>query len=187
MTDTSALRAVLDKTAGIVAGVADDQLGDPTPCPEFTVGRLRGHIVGWSQMFAAAAAEQQPPRDPEAYDGTDPAADFRAAADQAVAGFDRLADDAPVSLMSGSTPASAVVDMMTGEYLAHGWDLAVATGQQVPYSSQDADAAMAMTALLAPEYRGQGMPFGEIVPTADDASPLEKFLGFSGRDPQWPS
>jgi uncharacterized protein (TIGR03086 family) len=185
MTDTSALRAVLDKTAGIVDGVAEEQLGDPTPCTEFTVGRLRAHIVGWSRMFAAAATGQQPPTDPDGYVGTDPAADFRTAADQAVSGFGKLPDDAEVGMMGGSTPASGVVDMMTGEYLAHGWDLAVATGQDVPYGDREAEAALALSGVLGPQYRGPGKPFGEIVPTADDASPLEKFLGFSGRDPHW--
>ena len=185
MTDTSALQSVLDKTAGIVAGVRADQLGDPTPCTEFTVERLRGHIVGWMQAFAAAASGEPSSAGPEDYAGTDPAADFRAAAAKAVAAFGELPGDAPVSVMGGSTPAGVVVTMMTGEYLAHGWDLAAATDQRVPFDDEDATAAMALSSMLLPEYRGPGKPFGEIVPTAPDATPLEKFLGFSGRDPRW--
>ena len=32
--------------AGVVRGVRDDQLGDPTPCPEYAVGDLLDHIGG---------------------------------------------------------------------------------------------------------------------------------------------
>ena len=81
-------------------------------------------------------------------------------------------------------PAAASVAMMTGEYLAHGWDLAKATGQPIEYTDAEAEAARTgLAPLLSPEYRGKGMPFGDIVEVPDGASGLDKFLGFAGRNP----
>ncbi|RIJ77751.1 TIGR03086 family protein [Nakamurella silvestris] len=186
MTDTHILEGVLDKTAAIVAGVAPADGGRPTPCTEHDVNSLVGHIVAWVRVFANGPAGDEQPADPEAYVSTDPAGDFRAAAAKAVAAYQALPDDAPVRLSSGSMPAAASVAMMTGEYLAHGWDLAKATGQPIPYTDEEAEVAQeGLAPLLAPEYRGDGMPFGEIVEVPDTASGLDRFIGFSGRNPDY--
>lgn len=156
----------------------------PTPCLDFTVGKLVDHIVAWMRIFANGAAGDPQPADPDSYSSQHPAGDFREAAAKAVAGFEKLSDDAPVSLSSGSMPAAASVAMMTGEYLAHGWDLAKATGQPVRYTDEEADLArVGLEPLLSPEYRGEGKPFGNMVEVPEGASALDKFLGFSGRDP----
>jgi uncharacterized protein (TIGR03086 family) len=184
MTDIRVLQAVLDKTADVIAGVAPESGSSPTPCTDYTVDELVHHIVSWVKVFAGAGAGQPQPVDPEAIEIHDPAGEFRAAAVTAVDGYARLADDEPVTLSSGAMPAAASVAMMTGEYLAHGWDLAVATGQPVPYTDEEAAVARAgLAPLLLPEYRGPGMPFGHIVEVPDDASELDRFLAFSGRTP----
>src|SRR5215207_4830940 len=43
--------------ARLVTSVADDQLGAPTPCPEYTLGDLLDHVGGLSLAFAGAAAK----------------------------------------------------------------------------------------------------------------------------------
>lgn len=53
MDDIDLLQSVLNKTGDIVAGVGEEQLGLPTPCPEFDVAMLRNHIVAWVQVFDA--------------------------------------------------------------------------------------------------------------------------------------
>ena len=45
--------------AGVVAGVRDDQLGDPTPCPAYTVADLVDHIGGFPIAFTAAARKER--------------------------------------------------------------------------------------------------------------------------------
>ena len=79
-----------------------------------------------------------------------------------------------------------VVGMLTAEVVAHGWDLARATGRpwQPPAALCD-QARSAMTGMLLPEYRGPDKPFGTEVTVADDAPPLERLLAFSGRNPAW--
>ncbi|MET3804351.1 uncharacterized protein (TIGR03086 family) [Nakamurella sp. UYEF19] len=184
MTDTTTLESVLTKTADVVAGVGPGQGTSPTPCEDYTVDQLVHHIVSWVKVFANAGAGDPQPEDPEAIHIADPSAEFRAAAAKAVQGYSRLPDDAPVTLSSGVMPAAASVAMMTGEYLAHGWDLAIATGQPVIYTDEEAEVArVGLAPLLSPEYRGAGMPFGDVVDVPDDASGLARFLGFSGRHP----
>jgi uncharacterized protein (TIGR03086 family) len=39
----------------LVQQVADDRLGDPTPCPDYTVGDLVEHVGGLALAFTAAA------------------------------------------------------------------------------------------------------------------------------------
>jgi len=56
MTDTSTLQSVLSKTGDIVEGVAPEQAALPTPCLDFTVGKLVDHIVAWMRIFANGAA-----------------------------------------------------------------------------------------------------------------------------------
>ena len=185
MTDIRVLKAVLDKTAEVVSGVPPQAGSAATPCDEYTVDQLVHHIVSWVKVFAGAGAGDPPPTDPEAVEIIDPAAEFKVAAARAVESYARRTDDEPVTLTSGSMPAAASVAMMTGEYLAHGWDLAIATGQPVPYTDEEAEVArVGLAPLLSPEYRGAGMPFGDVVDVPDHASALDKFLGFAGRTPR---
>lgn len=185
MTDTTTLQSVLNKTGAIVAGVRTEQVSLPTPCEDFTVEQLRHHIVSWAKVFANAGAGDPQPKDPEAIEIADPAGEFTQAAAKAVAAYAVLDDGAPVTLSSGSIPAADGVAMMTGEYLAHGWDLASATDQPIEFTDEEAEVARAgLAPLLAPEYRGEGMPFGHVVEVPQDASALDRFLGFSGRHPR---
>lgn len=185
MTQTAILSAVLDKTATLLDGVRPEQRTQATPCQQWDVDELVKHIVRWVRVFSAGAAGgQDMPADPDSYEPQDPPAEFREAARVAVEAYAGLDDDAPVTLSMGSMPASAVASMMTGEYLAHGWDLAVATGQPIPYTDEEADEAMrGLSPLLLPEYRGEGKPFGEVVDTDPAASGLERFVAFAGRRP----
>ena len=72
------------------------------------------------------------------------------------------------------------------EVVVHGWDLAVATGQQ--YSCPDAllEAAYGFVASSA-EQNPDGTPglFGPPVPVGADAPLLDRLIGKAGRDPGW--
>lgn len=78
--------------------------------------------------------------------------------------------------------------MLTAEVLGHGWDLAKATGRSWQPDAAVCEQALATLApVVQPEYRGEGMPFGPEVAVADDASPLDRFIAFTGRSPEWTS
>ena len=185
MDDLELLERVLDKTGAVVAGVTPDQYGDPTPCPDYDVRALLDHITGWVQSFAAGANGERFEGDPSAHvAGDDPGAEFRAAAAKVVEGWRTHGVDRNVGIMGGEMPGQMVLNMTVMEYLTHGWDLATATRQPVPYTEDEAEAALERAqATLPPQYRGEGQPFGDIVDVPASAPALDRFVGFLGRDP----
>ncbi|HVT63615.1 MAG TPA: TIGR03086 family metal-binding protein [Mycobacteriales bacterium] len=188
MDDMTLLSDILDKTADLVAGVHESGWDKPTPCSDYTVKDLVGHMVGWSASFDAAANGRTPEGDPAAYQATDKsAAEFRLAVSSIVGGWRDNGTDRTVSLIGGSDmPGQMVFDMTMMEYLAHGWDLAKGSGQPVPYTEDEA-AAVLERAKQGPmandEYRGPDKPFGHIVDVPESAPAIERFAGFMGRTP----
>jgi uncharacterized protein (TIGR03086 family) len=156
-----------------------------TPCPDYDVQKLVDHMVGWAHLFAAAACGETFEGDPTAYAAEEDAAqDFNRAADRIVEGWRSGGFDRTVRMTSGELPAPMVFDMTLMEYLTHGWDLAVATGQPVPYSDTEAEETLRRAQRTLPdEYRGAGKPFGPARETASDADALTRLVAFLGRDP----
>ena len=185
MREIDVLEAILTKTGGLIAGVDDAARHRPTPCPEMDVAALIDHLLGWAPSFAAAAEGTTYDGDPTAgRAGADPAGEFRAVADRIVAGWRANGFDRTTGLAGGDQPAELVFNMTLMEYATHGWDLAVGSGQPVPFT--DAEAAEVLTraeSTLPPQYRGGDMPFGEIVDVPREAAPVDRLAGFMGRDP----
>ena len=186
MSDIDLLSDVLDKTGDVIAGVGPDQLEGPTPCPGYDVRGMVDHLVGWMQAFEAGANGRTYDGDPSTVRaGDDPAGEFRAAAAGVVAGWREHGVDREVTLTgSGAVPGSMLLNMTLMEDMTHGWDLAIATDQRVPYTEAEAEEVLARAqATLPAQYRGEGMPFGDIVPVPDDAPAVDRLAGFMGRDP----
>jgi uncharacterized protein (TIGR03086 family) len=185
MADTDALEDVLHTTGAIVAGVKPDQYGLPTPCPDYDVGTLVNHIVGWVRLFADGASQEPSKTNPATYQvGPDPAAEYDAFAQRLLAAFRGGAADREIDLGNGASPGSMILGMILMEYIGHGWDLAMATDQPAPYSEKSIKAAKAAAkANLKPEYRGPDKSFGDIVEVPDDAPPIDELIGLLGRDP----
>jgi uncharacterized protein (TIGR03086 family) len=184
MDEIDVLESVLDKTAGVLDGVSDDQLSEPTPCGEYDVEALRSHIVGWAQQFAAGSAGTSTDVDPATYQAGDDAPEvFRTAAADIIGGWREHGLDREVQLSQGSSPGPMVFNMTLMEYLTHGWELAVATGQPVPYTEAEASEALARAeATLKDEYRGDA--FGPRVEVPADAPAVDRFVAFMGREPR---
>jgi uncharacterized protein (TIGR03086 family) len=183
--DAANLATVIDKTTTLIAGIQPEQRALPTPCPDYDVAALTDHLVGWLRMFAARAAGADYHDDPNSYRcGVDPAAEFAAAGAQAVAAFLSGAADRPLRMTSSELPGSMVLGMMLIEYVGHGWDLAVATGQPVPYTEVEAQAASdAARGMLTSANRGPGKTFGYEIEVSADASAVDRLVAFIGRDP----
>lgn len=186
MGNVDLLESVLTKTGDVVEGVRPDQRGLPTPCEDYDVGTLVNHIVGWLRVFDAGCHDR--PHEGAAADyrcGPHPAREFRTAAAGLIAGWREYGVEREVSVTGAKLPGEQVLGMTVIEFLTHGWDLAVATGQPVPFTEQEAAQALARAqATLPPQYRGENMPFGAIVPVAADAPAVDRMVGFMGRDPQ---
>lgn len=183
-----------ETSAGVVEGLENGGAGlleRPTPCPEYDVRALVGHLAGWMTAPALAAAHKRPVTGPpdESRDVTaEPGwaerltAEFRETAE---AWSDPSAWEGTSSLSGAmQMPAEMLGGIVLGEFLLHGWDLAVATGGRF---TLDDDLARALldrlepTADMAREYKA----FGPEVPVPSSAPPFDRALGLAGRDPAW--
>lgn len=113
-----------------------------------------------------------------------PTAEFRSSAAEIVSGWRTYGVDRTVGIMRGEMPGQNVLAMTITEYLAHGWDLATATNQSILFTDTECAQALSLIEdMLPPQYRGDGQPFGEVVSVPDDASAVDRFVAFLGRDP----
>jgi uncharacterized protein (TIGR03086 family) len=174
--EVDSLASALQVTEGIVAGVRPEQVTLPTPCPEYQVTQLLDHLVGYATNFADKATGVTPPADPTGMTaGDDPRAAYHAATVRLVDGY-----------RSGARDDATPVGVVLMETITHGWDLAMATGQPTPYTEEAVGAALAAgQAMMAPGFRGDGMPFGEEVDVSSSASALDQLVAFMGRHPDW--
>jgi uncharacterized protein (TIGR03086 family) len=111
---------------------------------------------------------------------------YRAAADRVTAAW---ADDAKLDTLVevpwGKVPGRFAIAGYVQEILAHGWDLAQATGQE---TERDPELALwALTTakrILPPDIRGDaGVPFGPVVEVSPDATPYAQLAAWLGRRP----
>jgi uncharacterized protein (TIGR03086 family) len=185
----------LGPQALIVARVADavreEQLADATPCPQYAVRHLVGHLVGLSAAFRDAgrkdlgATTDTPPTSglPDLTPG------WRAElpellAELAEAWRDPAAWTGETRAGGVELPGAVAGIVAADELVVHGWDLARATGQEyVP----DEAALRAVYGMLAASVDdpSRGSIFGPVVPVPRDAPLLDRVIGLSGRDPGW--
>lgn len=186
-----ALHGAYDHAAGIVAGVRADQLGLPTPCPDFDVAGLIDHIVGAGHRAVAIGRGETPTG--EGFPSVEllhaPQELRRAGKDAGEAWADDARLSATTTMPWGETYAgTTLVDMYLVELAAHSWDLAAATGQLGDLDDDLASVSLeAARSMLRPEYRNlveEGSPYGPEVDPPADATPWERFAAFMGRRPR---
>jgi uncharacterized protein (TIGR03086 family) len=172
---------------GLLASVTSDQLPLPTPCAEFDVAALVRHLYGVADRVEAMGhgrpAASVPPFLATLPD--DLAAGYRQRSERSQAAW---ADDASLTRMVvapfGPLPGAQAIGVYVSEQLAHGWDLAVATGQPAE-AAPDLVALgdRAIRAVLDPLPRGGQVPFGPVVEPASGAGPTERLAAYLGRTP----
>jgi len=163
--------------ASVLAQVPAGQAGAPTPCTEWSVREVVAHVIAGNCRLAGSA----PPQVPDDIEGLIGAHAASAQAAHAVLaaphGLDRLYEF-PI----GSLPGAVAARMRARDALAHGWDLATATGQ-----STDLDPELAADLLefsrrqnLA-AHRGPGRRFAAEQPCDPGRPAADQFAAFLGR------
>jgi uncharacterized protein (TIGR03086 family) len=176
----------------LLLGITDDQLGRPTPCPEWTVGDLLDHLIMLSRVFTQAAQKKTD------LPGTDTAPPPPSAAnlppqwrsrltvvleDLAIAWRAPSAWEGTARAGGATMPALETGTIAVNELTMHGWDLARATGQEYAADPR----------LLEPliEFLSQGPAegtpgmFGPVVVVEDEAELLDQAVSLAGRNPRW--
>ena len=187
------LQRVSDLLSGLVEGTDAGRLDDPTPCEDFQVRDLIGHFTMGRFLFAADFAGDTARRDellggmPERFGdvlGDDHLATYRDASATLDAAVDGIEDvEATADFFLGQMPISAALETISGDNLVHCWDLARSTGQDFdpPDDLVEATAAV-LGVLITDDLRAVGS-FGPEVEVPEDASALDRLLGFCGRTP----
>lgn len=174
---TSAVRQLLDQ-------VTPDQLGNATPCPDFTLKELLEHLVLVQRRCAAVGrGEHWSTVQQEAQTGGW-AESFGEASHQVMhAWTDGAKLGQAYEVPWGNFPGAAILIAYTAELAVHGWDLAQAAG--LDYSIPDellADALAGAKFVPAEGREAEEIPFGPVVDPGPNASVLDQLAGWLGRD-----
>lgn len=172
-----------------VGQVSPEQWSAPTPCPDWDVRTLVGHVVNedrWAvPLLAGETVEAVGDRfagDPLGADPAGAARDAAAQADLAVGASGAL--ERTVHLSAGDTSAREYVHQLVAEHLIHGWDLAVAIGAEPRLDAAAVHECARWFAERAAEYR-EGNLVRTGVDVAPDADEQDRLLAAFGRDPDW--
>jgi uncharacterized protein (TIGR03086 family) len=186
MTDIAELHAqALDATGRIVAAVPADRWHAGTPCKEWDARGLVNHLVSGNFWAAELAAGKTIGEVGDRLDGDllgrDPVGAYDASARAAAEVFRRPgALDAPCAVSYGPVPGSVYAGHRFIDVVIHGWDLAVATGQD---PTIDPGLAAACQEVLEPQaalFRAAGA-FGDEIPAPPGASAQTRLLALTGR------
>lgn len=178
-----ACRSLID----ILAGVTDDQLDDPTPCAEYSVGDLVDHVGQVTRGATALAlkrldeADAAEPSRANLGDGwrDDVAEDLRALG----------AAWRDPAVWRGSTDAGGLElpnevwgKIVLTEVVVHGWDLARAAGRPLGMPEEALRACLDHVASFVPNAPVPAL-WGPAVEVPEDAPLIDRIVAITGRKP----
>jgi uncharacterized protein (TIGR03086 family) len=174
-------RDALSATGNIVAAITPGQLDAPTPCEDYDVRGLLGHLIG-GNFWVAPLVEGKTIADVgDALDRDFSVEEYDRSAEEANAAFSAPgAMQKPVAVSYGPVPAEVYAGHRFIDVLIHGWDLAKATGQD---SMLDPELVTACFEVIEPQLdllKASGM-FGAEVDVPNDADAQTKLLALLGR------
>ncbi|HLU27497.1 MAG TPA: TIGR03086 family metal-binding protein [Glycomyces sp.] len=185
-------KPVTDRMAALLDGVDESAMAGPTPCEGFTVGALVNHAIAFAWVFADAARKERGPHTDAAPSEPSPEVDpawrtllpSRLAA-MAEAWADPAAWEGDATAGGVTFPAEVMGLVAINEVAVHGWDLARATGQDYELEPEIIEVLTAFVAQDAEDQAAREGLYGPVVKAADDASPLDRLIALTGRDPEW--
>jgi uncharacterized protein (TIGR03086 family) len=189
----------------VIAQVTPDQMVLATPCPEHDVRSMLGHMLTVLERITALGNGDDPMAMPDVVTGVADEQWSSAFVDAAhrvqTAWTDSAKLERPMHLPWATAPGAAMLQMYTAELTVHTWDLAVAIGHTVEWHEPTLQVAlqsalhalpsgdreayfeeMAKDARFTPDLAVRP-PFRNPVPVADDASTLDRLVGWYGRQP----
>ena len=171
----------------LVSGVAEDDWAAPSPCDDWDARGVVAHVIDMLGVLMRPLDRTLTP-----VDQGDPLSAFRSAR----ADVEPLLSDPELACQVVTSPAGTMAfeqlgDVFGGDLVWHGWDLAMATGQDATIDPVEVTAGLQMAENMAPEMYepeafGPGVVvFGPRVAVPNDAPAQDRLLGLLGRDPHW--
>ncbi|MDT0303735.1 TIGR03086 family metal-binding protein [Streptomonospora wellingtoniae] len=177
----------LDQAQQQIAALSGGELDAPTPCADYDVRALLGHMVAVLHKLARIGTGGDAGDLPDVVEGV---ADdgWVGAFAGARAETERVWGDAPldhpVTLPWATLPGHAALDAYTHEFTVHSWDLAHATGRRAALDPDLAVRALeAFPKFAPPEARSGHGPFGPVVSVPRNADVYTRLAAYLGRRP----
>jgi uncharacterized protein (TIGR03086 family) len=187
MDTLSAFRQILPWTEVRVVGTRLEQFGCPTPCSEWNVEDLLGHLFGTISYYTLLA------RYGEVDTNNMTVPDFRAG--RHAEEYSRAAEEALIAWsrpgvlerlcrhsIVGEVPGSYALSIHAGDDLIHGWDLARATGQDDRMDAASAQFALDSFRVILSGERSRRKHFNAGIDVGAGADVQAVLLAFTGRD-----
>ncbi|MFF5474149.1 TIGR03086 family metal-binding protein [Streptomyces achromogenes] len=175
------------QAARLIRTVRPERLTAPTPCAEYDVRALLGHIVGGTRRIAVVGetgeGHGEPMTAPDVPDDGWAGAydEVRERALKAWESDGRMASS--VTVPWGEIPGRAALSAYVMEIVAHTWDLSEATGRPLALDPDLAEFALATARQALPEGPREGRPFDAPVPAPEGAGAYERLAAWLGRVP----
>ncbi|MFD5800255.1 TIGR03086 family metal-binding protein [Streptomyces sp. NPDC127020] len=174
-----------------VRGVPAESWGAATPCTEWTVRQVVRHAHLDQQALIMQITGETPDGDPfepsndGAGDGLDAAQQLEATILTAQKAWESGRDAETVGTPMGPMPAQDGAMVAALDAAVHAWDIAVATGQDLPLPEDMAKRLEAPAGQVVEFVRQSFGKYAPVVEVPADASSADKLLAFTGRDPRW--
>lgn len=183
MDRVDALALSFDRAASVLDNIRPDQLGDPTPCVEWDLRTLVGHLTAVVENCGRGIRGEA--MDP-AFNtplADDLGAQFREVAVATLAAWRACDLDGMVDIGAGPMPAQIALGINLVDTTTHTWDVARATGQEVTFPEEHAALVLdAGQGFITDERRGV-VGFDPPVPVGADAGGTDRLVAFLGRNP----
>jgi uncharacterized protein (TIGR03086 family) len=179
----SALNQTFDHAHGVIGGVKQGQLNDPTPCSEWNVEALLNHTLGVVGNIGTAVSTGAPAGPNELKLTSDPAAQFRSLADATLAAWKASGLEGETNIGAGPMPKQAAISINLLDTATHSWDIARATGQSEELPTELAHLILGIAqGFVTAEIRSFA-GFSPAIALAADATPTQQLVAFLGRQP----
>lgn len=175
----------LDQAQQLAERVEPTDLGRPTPCTEYDVRALLGHLLTVIGRIDLALSGDDIFSIPTVTETDDFAGLWKSRRTALEA---TLAEDGVLDRVCrvpwGTVSGAVAVNSYARELATHSWDLAKATDRPAMLDDSIATYLLPMTKQYLPaEPRGGQIPFAPVVPVADDAAPYDQLVAWQGRRP----
>lgn len=165
----------------LIGNIRPEQWSSATPCTDWTVRDVVGHLIGMNRVFAAMLADEPPPQragdlaDDELRQQFEDSAALLMAAFSVPGVLDRIYHG-PL----GSATGAERLNIRLYDLLAHGWDIAQATHQPVALPEEAAELSLAFVReQLRDEARTGRFGLPQVAPA--DATAIERLVAYLGR------
>jgi len=177
------LAGAISYALGVCATLAPGEMSLPTPCTEWDLSALLGHLSdSMADLETAIRTGQLALMPPPGRPGGDPVEALRdRAAELLCAAYGYYGPERFVAV--GGLPMPAGVLACTGaiEIAVHGWDVSQARGRGRPIPPGLATRMLGLCPLLVAGREGL---FAVAVPVPAQASPGDRLVGYLGRRPR---